>query len=118
MFSIWMPFAEHTLQDLLDSPLFAPTVSPTFHGTSDHPEVFITVVRSLACQMVSAVTYLHDPAQSIAHRDIKPGNFLLTASGCIKLVDFGTSYEFNAESREQDMWPESPGKLYAAVATG
>jgi serine/threonine protein kinase len=118
MFSIWMPFAEHTLQDLLDSPLFAPAIPPIFHSTSDHSEVLILVVRSLVYQMMSAVAHLHDPAQSIAHRDIKPGNFLLTTSGCIKLIDFGTSYEADAESREQDMWPESPGKLYTAVATG
>ena len=37
----------------------------------------------------SAVAYAHDCA--VIHRDIKPGNVLLTSSGAVKLCDFGLS---------------------------
>ncbi len=38
-------------------------------------------------QMAEAVKYLH--SKGIAHMDIKPGNFMLTTTGTIKLFDFG-----------------------------
>lgn len=38
-------------------------------------------------QMCSALDYAH--ARGVIHRDIKPGNFLLTKSGQLKLSDFG-----------------------------
>jgi len=37
----------------------------------------------------SAVAYAHDC--TVIHRDIKPGNVLLTSSGAVKLCDFGLS---------------------------
>ena len=37
----------------------------------------------------SAVAYAHDCA--VIHRDIKPGNVLLTSSAAVKLCDFGLS---------------------------
>jgi serine/threonine-protein kinase len=44
-----------------------------------------TVVYAL--QMCSGLAYAHD--KGIIHRDIKPGNFLLTKDGTLKLADFG-----------------------------
>ncbi len=41
----------------------------------------------LACQVVSALEYLQ--AHKVVHRDIKPGNILITVEGDIKLADFG-----------------------------
>jgi eukaryotic-like serine/threonine-protein kinase len=38
-------------------------------------------------QMCSALDYAH--ARGVIHRDLKPGNFLLTKSGQLKLSDFG-----------------------------
>lgn len=48
------------------------------------PEVEI---RKIAQQLTSALYYLHE--NNIIHRDIKPQNILISASGVIKLCDFG-----------------------------
>ena len=38
-------------------------------------------------QVLEAVGYAH--SKGVVHRDIKPGNIILTATGSVKLVDFG-----------------------------
>jgi serine/threonine protein kinase len=50
------------------------------------PLDFVLTVMKSVC---SAVAYAHDCA--VIHRDIKPGNVLLTSSGAVKLCDFGLS---------------------------
>ena len=45
------------------------------------------VAVDYALQMCAALQHAHE--RGIIHRDIKPGNFLLTKSGQIKLSDFG-----------------------------
>ncbi|KAL6463797.1 hypothetical protein MHYP_G00281880 [Metynnis hypsauchen] len=44
-------------------------------------------VREIACQLVSALYYLH--SNRILHRDMKPQNILLGKGGVVKLCDFG-----------------------------
>jgi len=52
-------------------------------------EVIATVIKGV----LNALQYLH--INRILHRDIKPGNILLTASGKTKLADLGCSTQIN-----------------------
>jgi putative two-component system response regulator len=59
-------------------------------------------VRQAACGLQAA----HD--RHLIHRDIKPSNLLLTATGQVKLVDFGLAREFTSRLTE-------PGVLLGSV---
>jgi len=56
---------------------------------SDHQK------KVLVAEMIVAVEELH--SLNIIHRDIKPGNLLVSDDGHIVLADFGMSRDFNAE---------------------
>lgn len=43
--------------------------------------------KSIARQIVTAVAYAH--SHGVLHRDLKPGNIMLTSEGQIKVLDFG-----------------------------
>lgn len=45
--------------------------------------------RFYAAEIMEAMKYLHD--RNIIHRDVKPENILLSATGHIKITDFGTA---------------------------
>ena len=46
-------------------------------------------VVAWADQLLDALIYLHSQQRQVIHRDIKPHNLKLTASGQIALLDFG-----------------------------
>lgn len=49
---------------------------------------FVIVSRYFV-QLISGLEYLH--SQGIIHKDIKPGNLLITMDNVIKIIDLGVS---------------------------
>lgn len=66
--------------------------------------------RSLevSLQIAHAITHLH--AKGIVHRDLKPENVMLTSSGGVKLIDFGTA-KFYTEKQGQEKMLGTPAYM-------
>lgn len=135
VYELRMPYIELPLLSILDNPWFSaqpfpsgillPTESP--FPTDAPPNLHEILSKSIIFQIVSAVAYLHTREQPIAHRDITPGNILLTYTGVVKLVDFGVSWDPSLKdihipgegSLDEDIyWKEDPLEMCAQVATG
>jgi len=122
MQNIYMPFLPISLVQLLASPHFSshPFPPDTHQGACKlQQEQFIVIAKSLMFQVLCAVAFLHDNTRKIAHRDIKPGNIMLSKEGCVKLIDFGISSKNEPDTKKtHDLWPESQQRLYFEVSTG
>ncbi|KAK0479661.1 kinase-like protein [Armillaria novae-zelandiae] len=103
---ICMPFIPYSLENLLAVPSFTPS----------NMQYYTTISRSIIFQTLSALAYLHSSPHKIAHRDIKPSNILITASGCVQLIDFGVSH--TPDPHPDDIWHEEPDRMYFEVSTG
>ena len=57
--------------------------------------------RFIFRQIVDAVAYLH--GNRVAHRDLKLENFVISAGGDVKIIDFGLSARINPHSKLGDM---------------
>lgn len=53
--------------------------------------------RIYAAEIVCALSYLH--SQSVVYRDLKPENILITATGHLKLADFGFAKQLNPQEK-------------------
>ncbi|PPR02363.1 hypothetical protein CVT24_011707 [Panaeolus cyanescens] len=123
--NIYMPYLPISLEDLLSSPFFSPHPFPPLRVPDEDARrlqeaTFCTLAKSIMRQIICAVAYLHSDSRRIAHRDIKPGNIMLTKDGCVKLIDFGVSFceKEDEAAKEHDLWPETSNKLYFEVSTG
>lgn len=65
--------------------------------------------------VISAVAYLHSFEPPVMHRDLKPGNILVSRDGRVKLADFGVSRLMaDSSTKEQKMTRDAGTVLYMA----
>ena len=57
---------------------------------NNNPVLTLSQIRPMLRDVVQGLEYLH--FQNIIHRDIKPGNLLISETGHVKISDFGVSH--------------------------
>ncbi|KAG8744659.1 hypothetical protein FRC10_009692 [Ceratobasidium sp. 414] len=100
IYEIAMPFIPLTLGHLLENPNCSPYPPPRHREALNTTQPaakssqFLALAKSFLYQITSALAFLHThESQPIAHRDLKPSNLLVSSDGCIRLADFGISWE-------------------------
>ena len=52
------------------------------------------LVLAWATQIAETMSCLHSVEPPVLHRDLRPNNFLLEKSGCVRFIDFGASRQY------------------------
>jgi serine/threonine protein kinase len=68
-----------------------------------------TVTKPILKQVLSTVVYLHE-VKKICHRDLHPGNIIISPQGEVKLIDFNVSKSYGKGS-EGHLLRTSTGRL-------
>lgn len=72
------------------------------HTSTPEPLCFCFFCRYF-CQLIDGLEYLH--SQGIVHKDIKPGNLLLTTDGALKISDLGVAEVSSLTTKFQQTKP-------------
>src|SRR5262245_57112549 len=81
------------------------------HGRLPQPQAM-----GVATQILEALKTAHDAG--VVHRDLKPGNIMMSASGLVKVLDFGLAKRIApADGNPSRQDTTSPGQLTVAGAT-
>lgn len=87
------------------------------------PKIKLTeeVVKSIMKQLLEGLAYLHD--NFVVHRDLKPGNILISHKGELKITDFGTAKLFGENKRPltngiTTLWYSAPELLFGTKHYG
>ncbi|CEM39682.1 unnamed protein product [Vitrella brassicaformis CCMP3155] len=83
------------------------------HGPLPEP-----VLAAIAKDTLEALVYLHSPAQSKIHRDIKAANILLDTQARVKLADFGVSHELQTNLEKARTFVGTPYWMAPEVLCG
>jgi serine/threonine protein kinase len=89
---------------------------PTLAECARRERLPLADVLSITSQLLDALQCAH--GQNVWHRDIKPGNLILTVQGQLKVADFGIA-RIDANVLTQDAWSMgSPGYMAPECYTG
>lgn len=70
------------------------------------PPMSFDMIRTISNDMLSALSHCH--SNLIIHRDIKPGNILISSTGLIKLCDFGLSKPYTNDNNDTSLQESTP----------
>lgn len=90
------------------------TNETTLHVVTDEPAAW-----AYLCDLLSALQHLH--SRGFVHLDLKPANVLMTASGRLKLGDFGLLLELRNKGRvtsEDDVQEGDPRYMAPELLRG